>query len=310
MNSQDINKMKEAYLEVVSEAKFDAKVIKQAIGIASDKRYAGGNYSGAVKTIEKLAKGLSQHPQVAAVLKRQNEEIDPELLKKAAVGKKKSDDEEESGKKAVPAGKDVDVEKDEDEDGESEDKPKKKKKKDDDKTELEKDVEKDDVEEDASNDDSDDGEGLDKADPKAAKKKFKDRKDKDIDNDGDVDSSDKFLHKRRKAIGKAMKKESFKESSDALIEELMSLLEDKAPGEEHGETQSPQEKAFAELHAKSDKKIEDSYEDAVKVTTAAGKGGPSPKKLPGDTGQGDPAPKPVKEHSDLIQRTLEQLRKS
>ena len=107
-----------------------------------------------------------------------------------------------------------------------------------------------------------------------------------------------------------MKKESFKESSDALIEELMSLLEDKAPGEEHGETQSPQEKAFAELHAKSDKKIEDSYEDAVKVTTAAGKGGPSPKKLPGDTGQGDPAPKPVKEHSDLIQRTLEQLRKS
>ena len=58
--------------------------------------------------------------------------------------------------------------------------------------------------EDASNDDEDDGEGLDKADPKAAKKKFKDRKDKDIDNDGDVDSSDKFLHKRRKAIGKAM----------------------------------------------------------------------------------------------------------
>ena len=187
-------------------AKFDAKVIKQAIGIASDKRYAGGNYSGAVKTIEKLAKGLSNHPQVAAVLKRQNEDIDPELLKKAAVGKKKSDDEEESGKKAVPAGKDVDVEKDEDEDGESEDKPKKKKKKDDEKTELEKDVDKDDVEEDASNDDSDDGEGLDKADPKAAKKKFKDRKDKDIDNDGDVDSSDKFLHKRRKAIGKSNEK--------------------------------------------------------------------------------------------------------
>ena len=39
----------------------------------------------------------------------------------------------------------------------------------------------------------------------AVKKKFKDRKDKDIDNDGDVDSSDKYLHKRRKAISKAMK---------------------------------------------------------------------------------------------------------
>ena len=45
---------------------------------------------------------------------------------------------------------------------------------------------------------------LDKVNPKAAKK-FDDRKDKDIDNDGDVDSSDKYLHKKRQAIGKAMK---------------------------------------------------------------------------------------------------------
>ena len=64
------------------------------------------------------------------------------------------------------------------------------------------------VVEDASNDKSDDGEGLDKADPKAAKKKFKDRKDKDIDNDGDVDSSDEFLHKRRKAISKKVDEDS------------------------------------------------------------------------------------------------------
>ena len=48
---------------------------------------------------------------------------------------------------------------------------------------------------------------LDPVNPKAVKKKFDDRKDKDIDNDGDVDSSDEYLHKRRKAISKAIKNE-------------------------------------------------------------------------------------------------------
>lgn len=50
-------------------------------------------------------------------------------------------------------------------------------------------------------------EAMDSVNPKAVKKKFKDRKDKDIDNDGDVDASDKYLHKRRKAVSKAVKKE-------------------------------------------------------------------------------------------------------
>ena len=67
------------------------------------------------------------------------------------------------------------------------------------------------INEDNSNDKSDDGEGLDKVQPKAVKKKFKDRKDKDIDNDGDVDGSDKFLHKKRKAISKAIDKDDSKE---------------------------------------------------------------------------------------------------
>ena len=50
-------------------------------------------------------------------------------------------------------------------------------------------------------------EKLDPVNPTAVKKKFDDRKDKDIDNDGDVDSTDKYLHKRRKAISKAIKSE-------------------------------------------------------------------------------------------------------
>lgn len=42
-------------------------------------------------------------------------------------------------------------------------------------------------------------EAVDPVNKKALKKDFDDRKDKDIDNDGDVDSSDKYLVKRRKS---------------------------------------------------------------------------------------------------------------
>ena len=58
---------------------FSPKQIKMAIGIANDPRYKGGNYSGAVKQIEKIKKGLSSHKQVAAVLKRLNTDFDPEI---------------------------------------------------------------------------------------------------------------------------------------------------------------------------------------------------------------------------------------
>ena len=59
-------------------------------------------------------------------------------------------------------------------------------------------------------------EEMDPVNPKAAAKKFKDRKDKDIDNDGDVDDSDEYLHKRRKAIGKAMKSEGKENVNEVL----------------------------------------------------------------------------------------------
>ena len=61
---------------------------------------------------------------------------------------------------------------------------------------------------------------MDKVNPDAVKKKFKDRKDKDIDNDGDVDSTDKYLHKRRKAISKAMGEEISPDEYESIIETL------------------------------------------------------------------------------------------
>ena len=70
------------YTQTMSEALadvregFSKKEIKMAIGVASDPRYKQGNYTGAVNAIEKIKKGLSKHPQVAAVLKRQNEEVE------------------------------------------------------------------------------------------------------------------------------------------------------------------------------------------------------------------------------------------
>jgi len=58
--------------------------------------------------------------------------------------------------------------------------------------------------------DSEMEEKLDKVDPSKVEPHddFEDREDKDIDNDGDVDDSDKYLHKKRQAITKAIKKES------------------------------------------------------------------------------------------------------
>lgn len=60
---------------------------------------------------------------------------------------------------------------------------------------------------------------MDKVDKDALKGDFEDRKDKDIDNDGDVDASDQYLHNRRKAVSKAMKKEEA-ELDEASIEKL------------------------------------------------------------------------------------------
>ena len=62
-----------------------------------------------------------------------------------------------------------------------------------------------------------DEKSLDPVNKVAVKKKFKNRKDKDLDNDGDTDSSDKYLHKRRKAISKAMAKEHHEKDNDGKV---------------------------------------------------------------------------------------------
>ena len=56
--------------------KYSTSQIKKAYGILNDPRYKQGNYSGAVKTINKLAPGLADHPDVKNALKRANEELE------------------------------------------------------------------------------------------------------------------------------------------------------------------------------------------------------------------------------------------
>jgi len=70
---QTAKKVFEDEAEGVSGEEFSDKQIKMAFGVLNDPRYHQGNYSGAVATIEKIAKGLSKHPSVANALKRANE---------------------------------------------------------------------------------------------------------------------------------------------------------------------------------------------------------------------------------------------
>ena len=69
-----------AYRDPVNEDKgFSSQQIKMAYGVLNDPRYKQGNYSGAVRAIEKIARGLSNHPDVANALRRANEELEEAL---------------------------------------------------------------------------------------------------------------------------------------------------------------------------------------------------------------------------------------
>jgi hypothetical protein len=119
------------------------------------------------------------------------------------------------------------------------------------------------VNEDNTNDKSDDGEGLDKVQPKALKKKFKDRKDKDIDNDGDVDDSDKFIDKKRKAISKAIAANEDVDKADETP--AGDDTEDEAPKKKKkkkdGEKDTPTTKETGDEVIDTDPKLDESKDD-------------------------------------------------
>ena len=113
-------------------------------------------------------------------------------------------------------------------------------------------------------------EALDKVNPVAVKKKFDDRKDKDIDNDGDTDSTDKYLHKRRAAISKAMKEELGKED-EPKVQKIIGKL--KKASDAHAGQAKDLEKAMKEAISQDDhgEKINQDKKDAAMKKTDAKK---------------------------------------
>lgn len=151
---------------------------------------------------------------------------------------------------------------------------------------------------------------LDPVDKKELKGKHADRDDTDIDNDGDTDSTDKYLHKRRKAISKNVKggkdevemnptkkKDKGAPNADAMAEDTLPTVyarilearkhDDKAlKGSEPGEGMSPMAKKVKkdmEVELKPDDTEEKGHDDASK----AGRAGPSRKARPNDNMKGD-----------------------
>lgn len=84
--------------------------------------------------------------------------------------------------------------------------------------------------------------------------------DADIDNDGDVDKSDEYLHNRRKAIKKAMKKdETVKKEDTDIRDRLMSIWEDAAGAKRmKDQNREPMNKADA------DQKMYDAHQNPEK----------------------------------------------
>lgn len=143
-------------------------------------------------------------------------------------------------------------------------------------------------------------EELDPVNDKENDKKFKDRKDKDIDNDGDTDSSDEYLHKKRAATDDAIDAKDDEEKNDikknpktkdgkAEISKIESVdtreafiamwsdleeAKDQKKGatspEKNDSTASPKTKEVIAKHSQSDDELEDEEEESREITFKAG----------------------------------------
>ena len=69
----------ESIKESVNEALFSSSLIKRAVKVAKD---MGGNMTGAYKKIEKMRRGLGDHPEVEKALRLANESVDEGFMKK------------------------------------------------------------------------------------------------------------------------------------------------------------------------------------------------------------------------------------
>jgi len=77
--------MKKEEVEQVNEY-ITSKQVKMAKGIANDPRHKGGDYSGAAEKMEKIKKGLSNHPAAKKALQQANEDVEQvDELKKSTL---------------------------------------------------------------------------------------------------------------------------------------------------------------------------------------------------------------------------------
>jgi hypothetical protein len=125
------------------------------------------------------------------------------------------------------------------------------------------------------------------------KGKHKDRDDKDIDNDGDVDGSDKFLHRRRQAIASKQSKQKKEEVKiDELSKKTLGSYVKKASVDKSNATldlgisQGPkQTRADVTKHAgkaiKRQKGIDKAVDKLSKEEVEEARGAPSPKNIQG-----------------------------